>query len=255
MKKIKLLTSLSSIGCVTLVTPIVATSCSNNDTSEYNVELLINALVPNLIKTNEEKSVSVTAFYKNRTTYVMDLVVSSSNPDVLKVEYTPSPEYKVFNLKGVSDGTATVNIEVTDIMGYKNKMTAPVIVIGTEGLKSTVVPNTGLTAPFEAKVSEMTWQSENPYQATFTDIESNKVVNDVVPLYELTKIIRDGKEVIDPKINFYIFAGYLLVDPNGYTPSKEKEVFELTFKVYDNYGYVTEDNAAEINVTVNLTNN
>ena len=109
-----------------------------------------------------------------------------------------------------------------------------------------MVDGTGITGQFTAKNGEVTWQYENPYRVIFTDVETNQQIDNTFPIYELTEIKRDGEIVTKAKIRFYIFAGYFCDKATEYEPKANTEHFELTFKVYDNYGYVTEEDAATI---------
>ena len=44
-----------------------------------------------------------------------DMVVSTSDNQILSFNYKPSIEAKKFSIKGVKNGSVTVSIEVTDI--------------------------------------------------------------------------------------------------------------------------------------------
>ena len=127
MKKVKLITSLCSLGALTATTPIVATSCSNNDDKLHIM------MQDNTIKEGQNKTFIFYVNYDGNPIVINELNVVSLRTDLLLIDASSINESEyTFRAIGVSAGKTQILISVVDQYGHKNTATFNITIISRE---------------------------------------------------------------------------------------------------------------------------
>ena len=119
MKKIKLLTSLSSIGLLVTAVPVVATACSR-DEKDSKLSIVVNNVNQQIAK-SLTINWNVTLYYDNSFVRIQSLEASSNDKSIATVS-VPDESKGVIEITGVNPGSTSIKIKAKDVKDHYNEV-------------------------------------------------------------------------------------------------------------------------------------
>ncbi|MCF0227645.1 MAG: hypothetical protein HUJ52_02385 [Malacoplasma sp.] len=162
MKRLKLLTSLTSLAVLTPVIPALTTSCSNNESYFEKVYWFDGTKIQDwVMEINDAQDFAYKdfcAWHNNEIVDIASFEMTSSNSDVIEV--TAVTKNKIYNAKAKKEGSATLTMNIADANGHKQTLTVVDTVVAKDSKKD---------IKFTAATSEgFTWNADTK-TITFTD--------------------------------------------------------------------------------------
>ena len=205
MKKIKLLTSLCSIGTLATITPIVATSCScSNEINDLEIRLD----KQDLTKGVDDELIAYVSRKNGDSVYVKAIDnASSSDEEVLRVDKTDISNYGsgVLWIESKKAGITTLSLKITDKEGHVGQGnfiisvadTIEVVpyksIVSCDVLETNVLSNGTKEVEFDCK-----FYDEN-YNQVWGTVKWELELYDDFPSDKISTSINDGKLTI--KVN------------------------------------------------------
>ena len=135
MKRIKLITSLSTVAAIGCATPLITTSCSSNKPSEIawlNIKWADGTRISNktydIVKTSTLKSEDVSVLANTGAKVnVAGFVISSSDESIVKVDIVK--ENEEFKLTALKSGNVTITYDAADDQGHLGQINQSIQII------------------------------------------------------------------------------------------------------------------------------